>query len=271
MVTQNCLQNKVCKKDLTTTDHVYRFNIVSYIVCIIIFAAMAISGAISFYTVAIGLVFGVITALSNYYKMRALSVGPMHITLLITTASMIIPTMSGVFFGEDFSFPKLVAVLVLIFFIYLTLDGGSGGGRINKKWFIYCLFAFVLAGSIGVLQKVHQSSEHKGEIGAFLCIAFICSLAYSALCSRKSFGKLRLSRKQIIFALVCGLCTFLMNYINLKLSGLIPSQLFFPLINGSTIVLSSLLSVAVFKERLNKKQIIGLCGGILSLIAICLV
>ena len=62
-----------------------------------------------------------------------------------------------------------------------------------------------------------------------------------------------------------------MNYLNLKLSGLIPSQLFFPLINGSTIVLSALLSVAVFKERLNKKQIIGLCGGILSLIAICLV
>lgn len=270
MVTHNCLQNKVCKKDLTTADHVYRFNVVSYAVCILVFAAIAISGTISFYTVALGLLFGVITALSNYYKMLALSVGPMHITLLITTASMIIPTMSGVFFGEEFSISKLFAVLVLILFIYLSLDGG-GGGRINKKWLIYCLFAFFLTGSIGVLQKVHQSSEHKSEIGAFLCVAFLCSLVYSALCSKKSFGVFRLSRKQIILALVCGVCVFTMNYLNLKLSGLIPSQLFFPLINGSAIVLSSLLSVVVFKERLRKKQIIGLCGGILSLAAICLV
>jgi multidrug transporter EmrE-like cation transporter len=62
-----------------------------------------------------------------------------------------------------------------------------------------------------------------------------------------------------------------MNYINLKLSGLLPSQLFFPLINGSAIILSSLSSVFIFKESLSKKQVVGLVGGILSLIAICLV
>jgi multidrug transporter EmrE-like cation transporter len=62
-----------------------------------------------------------------------------------------------------------------------------------------------------------------------------------------------------------------MNFLNLRLSGLLPSQLFFPVINGSAIILSSLASIVIFKERLNKKQIIGLCGGILSLVAICLV
>ena len=62
-----------------------------------------------------------------------------------------------------------------------------------------------------------------------------------------------------------------MNYINLKLSGLLPSQLFFPLVNGSAIVLSSLSSVFIFKERITKKQVVGLVGGLLSLIAICLV
>ena len=64
---------------------------------------------------------------------------------------------------------------------------------------------------------------------------------------------------------------FIMNYINLKLSGVLPSQLFFPLINGSSIVLSSIMSVIIFKEKLSKRQTIGLIGGIVSLIAICLV
>ena len=121
MVLQNCLLNKVCKKDLQTSDHVYRFNVLSYAVCILIFGIMAISGGFSIFTILIGLIFGIVTALSNYYKMLALSSGPMHITLLITTSSMIIPTMSGIFFGEKFSLPKLCVVIVLIFFYLFVI------------------------------------------------------------------------------------------------------------------------------------------------------
>jgi multidrug transporter EmrE-like cation transporter len=82
---------------------------------------------------------------------------------------------------------------------------------------------------------------------------------------------LNFTKKHLAFALVCGICTFGMNFLNLKLSGLLPSQLFFPIVNGSAIILSSVMSVLLFKEKLTKKQIIGLCGGIVSLIAICLV
>ena len=90
---------------------------------------------------------------------------------------MIIPTMSGVFFGESFSALKLLAVFVLIGFIYLSL-GKSNGGRINKRWILFCALAFVFQGSIGVLQKVHQSSSHKAELNGFLFVAFTCSLIY---------------------------------------------------------------------------------------------
>jgi len=75
----------------------------------------------------------------------------------------------------------------------------------------------------------------------------------------------------VIIGLICGGCSFGMNYINLKLSGLLPSQLFFPLVNGSAIVLSSLMSVIIFREKLSKRQTVGLIGGIVSLVAICLV
>jgi drug/metabolite transporter (DMT)-like permease len=270
MVIQNCILNKVCKKELQTADHVYRFNILTYIVCIILFGIVALSGGISLFTLCIGLLFGVVTAFSNYYKMLSLSNGPMHITLLITTSSMIIPTMSGIFFGETFSLPKLCVVVVLIFFIYLSLEKKSNS-RINKRWLIFCSLAFIFQGSIGVLQKIHQSSSHKNETGSFLFIAFICSLVYSNIRAKKSFKALNFTKKHIWFALICGICTFGMNFLNLKLSGILPSQLFFPIVNGSAIILSSLMSILLFKEKLTKKQIIGLCGGLVALIAICLV
>ena len=270
MVLQNCILNNVCKRDLQTSDHVYRFNVLIYTVCIVLFGLAAIGGGCSLFTVGMGLLFGVVTAFSNYYKMLSLSSGPMHITLLITTSSMIIPTMSGVFFGEGFSLPKLCVVALLIFFIYLSLEK-KDDSQINKHWLIFCSLAFLFQGSIGVLQKIHQSSEHKSETGSFLFIAFICSLVYSHIRAKKNLKELDFKRKHIWFALLCGICTFGMNFLNLKLSGLLPSQLFFPVVNGSAIVLSSLMSVMFFKEKLTKKQITGLCGGIVSLIAICLV
>ena len=270
IVLQNCIFNNVCKKDLQTGAHVYRFNTLSYAICILLFGIIAINRGFSLFTIFLGALFGVVTALSNYYKMQSLSCGPMHITLLITTSSMIIPTMSGVFFGESFSVYKLILVFVLIFFIYLSLEK-KNSTEINKKWLIFCALAFVLQGSIGVLQKIHQSSEHKDEIGGFLFVAFICSIVYSHFRAKKGFKALNFNRKLFIFAPICGLCTFLMNFLNLRLSGLLPSQIFFPVVNGSAIILSSVMSVIIFKEKLTKRQIMGLCGGILSLISICLV
>ncbi|MBR1970621.1 MAG: EamA family transporter [Clostridia bacterium] len=224
----------------------------------------------SFFTVALGLSFGVITALSNLYKMRALNAGPMHITLLVTTSSMIIPTMSGVFFGERFSPIKLILVVFLIGFIYLSFDK-TDNKKTNGKWLFFCVLAFLFQGSIGVLQKIHQSSACKGELNGFLLISFVCSLIYSRIRSRKSYKDLNFRKKHIIFAMICGLCTYTMNFLNLRLSGLLPSQFFFPIVNGSAIILSSLMSVLFFKEHLSKKQTIGLIGGITSLIVMCFV
>ncbi len=269
-VAQNTIYNHVCKKNLTTDRHVYKYNMYVYIMCAVLFGVFLFGENISLYTVGLGLVFGVVTALSNFYKMCALADGPMHITLLITTSSLIIPTMSGIFFGETFSFPKLCLAIVLIFFIYLSISN-KGQGKVNKKWTICCTLAFLCQGAIGVLQKIHQTSVHKDELNGFLFVAFICSTIYCFIRSGRGGTQLKLDKKFYILALICGLCTYTMNFLNLRLSGIIPSQLFFPVINGSSIVLCSAISVIFFKEKLSKKQYLGLIGGILTLIGICIV
>ena len=271
MVLKNGLFNSVCKKDLTTNDHKNRFNIPLYAVCILLFGIGVIGEKLSVFTLLLGIVFGIVTALSNFYQMKALSDGPMHITLLITTSSMIIPTLSGVFFGEKFSFYKLLVVMILIFFVYLSLGSQGSEKSINKKWLLFVFLAFLCSGSIGVLQKIHQASEHKAELNGFLLVAFACSLIYSRIRSRKTFKELNFRKRHVLIAVACGICTYAMNMLNLRLSGILPSQLFFPLVNGSSIVFTSLISIFIFKEKLSGKQLIGLCGGILSLIAICLV
>lgn len=269
MVFQNCIFNNVSKKELKTNDSIYKYNMCIYAVCLVFFGIMMIKEGISLYTVGLGLVFGVVTALSNFYKMLSLTKGPMHITLLVTTSSMIIPALSGVFFGEAFSIAKLCAVFALIFFVYLSLDRTSDKS-INKSWLICCIVAFVMQGTIGVLQKIHQTSVYKDELSSFLFVAFCCSFVFNRIRIKEKFSNVKLTKKTIFLALLCGVCTYLNNFLNLKLSGLIPSQVFFPLVNGSTIVLCSLASVLIFKEKLTKIQTLGLVGGLLSLVAICI-
>ena len=269
-VLQNCIMNRLCKKELSTNDHIYRFNTIMYAVCVLLLGIGLIGERVSLYTVVLGIAFGVVTALSNLYKMVALTSGPMHITLLITTSSMIIPTMSGIFFGEQFSTLKLLFVIVLIGFIYLSMDQ-KDDAKWNKRWLVCCILAFLFQGSIGVLQKIHQSSDHRAETNGFLLTAFICSVIYSLLRTKKSYRELSFGKTHVILAVVCGMCTYCMNVLNLKLSGILSSQLFFPLINGRAIVLTSVMSVFVFKEKPTKRQLIGLCGGIAALVTICLV
>lgn len=269
-VLKSCINNMLCKTTLKTSKDINAFNSISYIVCILAFGIILLSESLSYFTVLIALLFGLVTALHSMYNMLALSTGPMNITTLVTTSSMIIPTMSGIFFGEKFSILKLLVVFVLIGFIYLSL-GKKSGVQGNGKWLLYSGLTFVLQGAIGVIQKIHQSSVYKDETGGFLFIAFICSFLFVIIKNRGSFGVKKLGGKNIIYAIICGACVFAPNFINLKLSGVLPSQLFFPLINGSCIILNSLASVIIFKERLSKKQCVGLIGGIVSLIAICLV
>lgn len=269
-VLQNYFFNTLSKTKLKTASHLKRFNALVYLVGAIMFGILLTRESISVYTTLWGIVFGLVCALASFYKLCALSEGPMHITLLVTTSSMIIPTLSGIFFGERFSPAKFALVFVLIFFIYLSIQE-SNSSRINKKWFLFSLLSFIFQGAVGVIQKIHQTSVHKSEISAFLFVAFLCATVFYFFGSREKNKDTKPDKKSIFCGLLCGGFTFTMNFINLKLSGILPSQLFFPLVNGTVIVLSSIMSAIVFKEKLSKRQMSGLVGGIITLIALCLV
>ena len=53
------------------------------------------------------------------------------------------------------------------------------------------------------------------------------------------------------------------------LSGVIDSVIFFPVVNGGGLVLTTLASLLIFKERLRGKQWIGILLGIASVLCLC--
>ncbi len=274
----NAFQNGFGKSNSKNSADINFYNTLMFAVCVLVFGVLAfLSAKISLYTVILGIAFGAFTTFQQYYKVVALANGPMHITVLIITASMLIPTLSGpILFpeSEKFSILKLTFAAFLVFFIYLSgkIEESTGDKKkAGGKWLFSVAVAFLCQGLIGVMQKVHQSSEYKDELFAFLAISFVFSFIFSLVKSRGCEIKSSFTRKTYLSAVVCGVFTFAVNFINLKLSGEIPTQIFFPLINGSNIIFTALLAVFFFKEKMSKRQLVGVVGGMLCLIAIVLV
>ncbi len=276
------------RRALDTKFRSYLFNAAMFLATFLLFAATAIGEGFSTYSLLFGIVFGVISATGTICQIFALSRGPMHITTLIITSSMIIPALSDVFFvGIDaISIPKVIAIAVLIFFLFCAAGKQRNAVPAKRGWLVLCLASFFCVATVGIMQKIQQSSSHKEETSLFLAASFFASMLFSLLLAglaRKEHMALRavgggVPQKAtrsyigvfIAVAVVCGIAVYLNNDLNLKLSGQMPSQIFFPIVNGVPVVLNSLVAMLLFRERLSRRQAIGLIGGTLSLVAICL-
>ena len=269
VVVMNCLSNYVGKKYILDKKDSYVFNVIQYLVPFIIFLCISLTQKVSLFSVVFGILFGFVTVLSGTSKLIALSIGPMYITNLIYTSSMIIPTVSGVFFGEKLSMLKIVFIVLLICFLFITTFKRGKDKNFNVKWLFFSFAGFLFCGTIGVLQKVFRATEYGDQTSPFLASAFFVSFLYSLIMSR---GKSEKRNKNFfVTAIICGVCVYLCNHINLYLSGIVESQLFFPLVNGIPLVLCSILAFTVFKEKFRPVQLIGLIGGIMCLVLICFV
>lgn len=239
-------------------------------------------GSPSVFTLVLGVVFGAVTALQGITNIAALQVGPMSYTSVIISFSTLISALSGVmFFNERLGWAQIVGIALMLISFVLAAKSGGGEKKANLKWFFLCLVAFAATGGIGVMQKIHQSSEYRDELNAFLIIAFISSAVlcaiFAALLKKRETQSAEVKNnasKKLIgpllgIMIVSGACVAINNKFNLYLSGVMDSAVFFPIVNGGGLVLTTLAAVLLFKERLTKKQWIGVVLGIASVVFLC--
>ena len=284
------------------------FNAIVAIFAIVTFLIWGGFGQASYFTVLSALAFGTFTALQYLFVFKAMAVGSWAYTSVITSLSTLIPAVSGwLFWDELVSWPQIVgmALMVVCFVFSVDLKKGSNTaqGKSKKKfilWLVYALVAFFTTGGIGVMQKVHSTSAYAAEKNAFLIIAFLFSFVFAgsiyAIClirerkkqqvlaqtpketvsreTQQATGKVEKSKKYygwktLIFIVVGGVFVALNNKLNLQLSGEMDSAVFFPLVNGTNLILTTIVSVVLFKEKFKKLQWIGLIAGIVAVIMLC--
>ncbi len=263
--------------------NVFLYNGVGCIVSAIILFLWGGVSSVSTFTLLLGILFGVVTSLQAVLNLKALEIGPLSYTTVIISCSTLITALSGaMFFGESIAFVQYIGIATMLVSLFLSVEKKNDGKKASAKWLTLCLLAFACSGGIGLMQKIHQSSQYKNELNAFLVIAFASAFVFSALTltvlytANKSEDKTKnpsnsKAYKWLIVGnmILGGACVAVNNKLNLYLSGVMDSAVFFPIVNGGGVALVTLAAVAIFREKLTLKQWIGIAFGIGSIILLC--
>lgn len=277
------IRNKFCKDDMKNNADLQLFNAVSSMFAAIVLLIIAVVTdelvLPSLYTLFLGAVFGLATALCAVFTMKALETGPISYTSVIISCSLIIPAMSGaVLYGEKISLWQYIGTAFMLISFVCAVDKKNDGVAASPRWLVLCMASFVFCGSVGVMQKIHQSSAHRAELSVFLITAFIVSAVFSfilvAYCGAVKKQKPTVLKKTsvkrfLLFGTGTGLGIALCNQINLYLSGRMAAIIFFPVVNGAYMILATLAGVLLWRERLSVKQWTGLIIGMVSIILLC--
>ncbi len=283
LISYGVVRNEFCKEDVKNNSDLSIFNAISSLVSMVILTVIcAVSSSLSLpsmYTILLGIVFGLSTALCAILNLNALKSGPLSYTNVIVSCAMVIPALSGVvLYNETVSAWQLVGIMLMVTSFVCAVDSKNSGSGASFRWLFFCLGAFLFSGAVGVMQKVHQNSAHKDELGMFLIIAFGVSAIFS-FCLTAYYKKTNsetvtvLSKKKMhrfaIFSIINGIGIALCNQINMYLAGAMDSIIFYPVVNGASMLLTAAVGILLWKERLSKKQWFGLVVGGVAILLLC--
>lgn len=254
---------------------------VSFIVCIF-FLFFGIN-SVSVFTLLLSIAFSIVFIGSTFLSIIAYKIGPMSLSMVLISFSTVFTAISGtLFFGESITWSHIVGIVLMLICFAFIASKNENDKKTSLKWLITCIFASIFSGMFGILQKTHQFSQFKGELNEFLLLSFVFSTIISLIlllisCKKNNvklnFSEIKQNKKPLIFLLVIllisGIATGVNHKLNLYLSGVFDSATFFPIINGSNLILCTLSALIIFKEKLLKKQWIGLIIGFISVIFLC--
>lgn len=242
------------------------FNINKAVIGTILFLALGWINGFSWHvqTMLFGISYGVSLCISMHTGFKALAIGPMALTSIIASFSLIIPFLFGIIlWNESLTLLKFIGIILLLFSIILINIKKETG--FSAKWLCYALVTLLTNGICSVIQKMHQiefPALYRTEFmfWALLCVSIILLVTHNT----KRNGK-----EQFEFSLlgiVSGVANCCANYIILYLSATENASILFPIIAVANIIVVWIIGILFFKERLRFFQTIGLIIGVISVV-----
>ena len=258
----------------------------------------------SWFTLLMTLLVSVVGLSCVYMGIKVLAVGDMSIySVFMMLGSLLLPSLVGlIFYGEELTPIKGIAFVCMFSAIVLSVSS-IDKSKLTLKAFLYYVGIFVMNGMIGVIFTIHQNQPSLtagailGSDGTYsinndvfmtwygLSMVILCAVVYAvlfvvskikkapeliAVTQEESTGEsaVKAFTISLVFAALYGLCNGLGDYFIALATqpGALGSSVTFPIINGGTIIFSTVSGMIFYKEKLKPLTVISILLVIASTI-----
>lgn len=266
LLTQSVIRKLYSEK--TNGAGVYTFNVFAGIGALIFFLLTMKDPVWDLRILPYAFIFAVSYLSAGIFGLKAIAVGSLSLTSLITNFSLIIPTFYGLLFlgerGSVFFFFGVAALLVAL----VLVNKSSDSTPITGKWLFYVAIAFAGNGMCSLSQTLQQNAFQGAGKNEFMILALLFVVLGSTIMMLLQERKnIRVYIKHgTVKGLACGIANGIVNMLVMVLLGTMPASVVFPLITGGSIVFTYVISRTAFREKLSKRQTIGFVLGVASII-----
>ena len=198
----------------------------------------------------------------------------LSVVSVATKMSVAIPVLFGIFFfRESAGALKIFGILLALGAVYLTSVKKKEGLTIQKKNLLFPLLVFLGSGvidtSINFLETTYVS---EADVALFSSTIFAIAgmIGVCILIFQKLEGNLEMNFRNIVGGIALGIPNFFSIYflvLALRTEGF-ESSAIFPINNVSIVMVSTILGILLFNEKLILKNWIGITIAVLSILII---
>lgn len=198
----------------------------------------------------------------------------LSVVSVATKMSVAIPVLFGIlYFNESSGTIKITGIILALGAVYLTSVKSREGIPINKKNLIFPVLVFLGSGIIDTSIKYLETSYvSKTDVALFSSSIFFIAgtIGIGVLIVQGFMGTLRITGKNILGGIALGIPNFFSIYflvMALRSEGF-ESSTVFTINNVAIVLVSTVLGIALFKERLIPKNWIGIALAIISILLV---
>ncbi len=264
---------------VTETRDAIALNLLRMVLCIIIgFIILTLSGnvtalAVDGTTIAVTALSGVCSALfvvTWLLTVRDSAYMQLDVFLL---AGMLIPMVgSAIFYREKITIHQWIGfALLLVSTAIMCSYNTKINGKTTAKGFLLLILSAIFNGLTDFSQKIFVANVPKGNPTVFSFYTYVFAAAMLAtvygLTGIKHKNKpAKMPKKAYGYIVIMAICLFAYSLFKTTAASYLPAAQMYPLSQGASIILSSIMSAVLFKERMTKESVIGISMAFAALI-----
>ncbi len=185
--------------------------------------------------------------------------------------SVVIPiTIAVLIYNDSLTIYKIIGIILALAAVYLVSYKETSTVPQQKMWWLFPLMIFVLSGIIdSSVNYTQRTLLNENNVDVFLSTIFAFAFIFGSfvLCYQLIIQKQKFQSKAIPAGIIIGLINYGAMFFIIKAlnSNVLEASALFPVNNLSILTFSTIVSVLIFKEKLTKRNWIGI---VLSLLAI---